>query len=142
MRIIRLVLVLCIVFSCNKKQRPDPPEDLLTKVEMSNILYEMFIINSAKGSSMKVLQENGVDPDKYVLERFDIDSTRFVNSNNYYAYSYDDYREIMTLIEERISEEKEYYEEVLEEEQAAAKRRADSLRKVKPKKAKPKKPKS
>ena len=142
MRIIRLVLVLCIVFSCNKKQRPDPPEDLLTKVEMSNILYEMFIINSAKGSSMKVLQENGVDPDKYVLERFDIDSTRFVNSNNYYAYSYDDYREIMTLIEERISEEKEYYEEVLEEEQAAAKRRADSLRKVKPKKAKSKKPKS
>lgn len=142
MRIIKLVLVLCIVFSCNKKQRPDPPEDLLTKVEMSNILYEMFIINSAKGSSMKVLQENGVDPDKYVLERFDIDSTRFVNSNNYYAYSYDDYREIMTLIEERISEEKEYYEEILEEEQAAAKLRADSLRKVKPKKAKPKKPKS
>lgn len=142
MRIIKLVLVLCIVFSCNKKQRPDPPEDLLTKVEMSNILYEMFIINSAKGSSMKVLQENGVDPDKYVLERFDIDSTRFVNSNNYYAYSYDDYREIMTLIEERISEEKEYYEGILEEEQAAAKRRADSLRKVKPKKAKPKKPKS
>lgn len=142
MRVLKVLLLLCMVFSCNKKQRPDPPENLLTKVEMSNILYEMFIINSAKGSSMKILQENGVDPDTFVLERFDIDSTRFVNSNNYYAYSYDDYREIMTLIEERINKEKEQYEKILEEEQVVAKRRADSLRELKQKKVKPKKPKS
>ena len=142
MRVLKVLLLLCLVFSCNKKQRPDPPENLLTKVEMSNILYEMFIINSAKGSSMKILQENGVDPDIFVLERFDIDSTRFVNSNNYYAYSYDDYREIMTLIEERINKEKEQYEQILEEEQVVAKRRADSLRELKQKKVKPKKPKS
>ena len=129
----KLLFLVLVLFSCEKQTRPDKPDDLLSKQEMSNILYDMIIINSAKGSSMKTLQENGVDPDRYVLEKYNIDSTRFVNSNTYYAYDFEDYREILISIEERIKKEQEEYQDLLEEEKIASKKRIDSLKKKKPK---------
>lgn len=92
----------------------------------------MVLINSAKGSSTKILQENGIDPDAYVLKKHGIDSTRFVKSNNYFAYSHKDYQEIMTLIEKRIDKEKAFYEKELEKENAEAERRKDSLKQTRP----------
>jgi hypothetical protein len=120
--------------ACGRDKRPEPPADLLTKEQMADILYDMFLINSAKGSSLKILQENGVDPDVYVLEKHGIDSARFVRSNDYFAYSHQDYSEIMTIIQERVNREKEYYEQELEKEDNEAQRIKDSLKKARPKK--------
>jgi hypothetical protein len=124
--------LLCV--ACGRNKRPEPPADLLTKEQMANILYDMFVLNSAKGSSLKILQENGIDPDVYVLEKHGIDSARFVRSNDYFAYSHQDYSEIMTIIQERVETEKEYYEQELEKENNEAERIKDSLKKAQPKK--------
>ena len=120
--------------TCERNKRPEAPADLLTKQQMADILYDMFVLNAAKGSSLKILQENGVDPDTYVLEKHQIDSARFVRSNDYFAYSHQDYSEIMDMIQERVEKEKEYFELKLEEENDEAQRIKDSLKNARPKK--------
>lgn len=134
MKQLSLLLAIVLFWSCAKTSRPEPPVNLLSKDLMADVLYEMFIINSAKGSSMKILQQNGIDPDTYVLRKYEIDSASFVDSNNYYAYDFDAYRDIMNAIQERVEREKETYEAQLEQEQEAAKKRADSIKKLMPKK--------
>ena len=81
--------ILCIgfdVLAVIQDLRPEKPENLISKDKMAEILYDMFIINSAKGVNRKILRNNGIDPEAYILSKYEIDSIHFAQSNAYYAY--------------------------------------------------------
>lgn len=126
-----LYIIICFFFSCNTSiEKPKKPDHLISEMEMIDIMYDVFLLNSAKGVNKKVLEYNGVFPENYVFEKYSIDSTQFAESNNYYAYDTKIYESILKRLKEKIDGKKKEYEALDKLEEAANKKKADSLRAV------------
>ncbi|WP_296380704.1 DUF4296 domain-containing protein [Winogradskyella sp.] len=129
---ISVVIVLCLlVLACNETDKPKKPENLISKDKMSEVLYDLYIVNAAKGVNRKLLETNGFIPETYVLTKYNIDSTQFADSNTYYAFDIDIYKAIVDKVKIRLEKEKEEYEELQKIEGQAAKRKRDSIKKAK-----------
>ncbi|MBA6151598.1 DUF4296 domain-containing protein [Gelidibacter maritimus] len=120
------ILILMSFVGCNKINRPKKPKDLIAKEKMSDIMYDLYILNAAKGVNKKVLELNGIMPSEYIYKKYDIDSLQFAESNTYYAYDTKTYSALVEKIKSDLEKDKELYEKLTREEQ----RMNDSLRKV------------
>jgi hypothetical protein len=131
----RLIYILiCVFFSCNSAvEKPKKPENLISEEKMVDIMYDVFLLNSAKGVNKKLLELNGVFPEQYVFEKYKIDSTQFANSNNYYAYDTKTYESILNRIKEKIDLKKKEFEALEKVEEAERIRKADSIKEVRAK---------
>ena len=90
---------------CDKKNSIEKPANLISQHKMSDILFDMFIISSSKGSSINILKDNGIQPDVFILSKYGIDSIDFVNSNNYYAHDIVSYNKILKSVKDRLETE-------------------------------------
>jgi hypothetical protein len=122
--------------SCNSKDRPKKPDNLIPIDKMENILYDIYLINAAKGVGKKLLEKNNVIPETYILSKYGIDSLQFATSNDYYAFDSDDYKSIVDHIRSRLTQEKENLEELQKKEKESEDRRKDSINKNKNKRIK------
>lgn len=124
-----------LVVSCNDTVTKKKPDNLISRDKMSDILYDLYTINAAKGISRKLLETNGFIPETYVLTKYNIDSTQFAQSNDYYAFNSDVYKDIVEKLKTRLEKEKAEYEERKQIEADSAVSRLDSIRKskIKPK---------
>lgn len=129
--IIIIVVLSILVISCSDSGKPRKPDNLISKDKMSEILYDLYIINAAKGVNRKLLETNGFIPETYVLTKYNIDSTQFANSNVYYAFNTDDYKVIVEQVKSRLEKEKEEFEELQRIEGKAAQLKRDSVNKIK-----------
>ena len=96
---------------------------------MVDLLYDAAVVNAAKGSNIKVLENNGVFPEKYIFEKHGIDSLQFVTSNEYYSYNPEIYKGIYLKVLDRLEAEKAIHQKVLD----AEKKVNDSLSELKKK---------
>ena len=78
------MLVMLLLFSC-AEELIEKPENLIPQDKMVLIFKEMAIVNAAKGTNIGKLKDNGIEPTTYIFEKFEIDSTQFVDSDRYYA---------------------------------------------------------
>ncbi|WP_422107023.1 DUF4296 domain-containing protein [Winogradskyella sp.] len=130
-RICSISLGLLLLFcACDHKVKPKKPEKLIPKHQMEKILYDLYIVNSAKGINRKLLEKNNVIPETYILTKYGIDSLQFVQSNDYYAFDSEAYKTIIDNVKTRLQDEKEYFEDLQKKEGQAAKRRRDSVTKL------------
>lgn len=128
---VSVIIVLCLlVLACNENDKPKPPNNLIPKEKMSEILYDLYTINAAKGVNRKLLEKNGFIPETYVLTKYGIDSTQFANSNTYYAFDAETYKSIVDQVKARLEKEKAEFEELQKVEGMAAKVRRDSINKI------------
>lgn len=82
----KLMVVLGIIVFCGCGEKlMSPPENLIPKEKMIEILEELTIINSAKKTNAGVLHENNIEPTELVFTKYGIDSLQFVTSDRYYA---------------------------------------------------------
>jgi hypothetical protein len=95
---------------------------------MSDILFDLYIVNASKGVNRKLLESNNFAPEAYVLNKYNIDSTQFANSNAYYAFNIDVYKAIVEQVKSRLEKEKGKYEEIKEREEDSLKKKRDSIR--------------
>ena len=122
---------MCLFFSCNPSiEKPKKPDNLIPEDKMVDIMYDMYILNSAKGVNKKLLELNGIMPKEYIFEKYSIDSTQFAESNNYYVYNTKTYESILNEIAKKIDVKKKEYEALDKIEEADKKRKEDSLRKI------------
>ncbi len=82
--------VLIIIFvlnlnSCYDNVDNEKPQDLISEENMVNIIYDMSLINVSKGINKRIIENNGMRPKSYILNKYNIDSIQFVNSNRYYS---------------------------------------------------------
>ncbi|OZV70582.1 DUF4296 domain-containing protein [Winogradskyella aurantia] len=117
-------------FGCSGRVKPKKPDNLISKEKMTEILYDLYIINGAKNVNKKLLEEKGFAPKTYVLRKYNIDSTQFAESNTYYAFDPDAYRDLVERIKTRIENEKESVEELQKKERQEAKLRQDSIKSI------------
>lgn len=135
MRVLLIICVLGILFaSCSKREKPTKPSDLIAKDKMELILYDLYILNAAKGVNSKILESKRIKPESYLLTKHNIDSTQFANSNAYYAFDADEYKVLVENVKARLEKDKEIFEEQERIEGQRAKRRRDSITKANRKK--------
>ena len=120
------ILILISFVGCNSIDRPKKPKDLIAKDKMTAIMYDLYILNAAKGVNKRVLELNGIMPLDYVYKKHGIDSLQFAKSNTYYAYDTEVYAELMEKVKVDLEKQKEFYEKLAEKEQ----KDQDSIRRV------------
>lgn len=126
---ISIFALLC--FGCEPNLKPKKPDNLIPKDKMTELLYDMFITSSAKGVSRTKFEKLGLNPERYILRKYGIDSLQFAESNDYYTYDIEAYKSMIEKVKSRISAEKEKYAAIEKEEAEKNKLKKDSLREVK-----------
>ncbi|WP_460220705.1 DUF4296 domain-containing protein [Psychroserpens sp. MEBiC05023] len=124
--LICVLVVLC--FGCDSSKKPKKPDDLIPKDQMVNILYDVFILNAAKGANKKVLEDKGIFPEDFIFEKYKIDSLQFAKSNEYYGFFVEDYESIVDRVEKRIENDRVKYKALADQEEKDKQRKRDSIR--------------
>lgn len=110
-------IVLIALFGCSGMDKPKKPKNLIAKDKMKEIMYEVYILNAAKGVNRKLLELNGIMPLEYVYKKYDIDSLQFAESNTYYAYDTEGYLAMIENVKVNLQKNKDLYENQIKEEQ-------------------------
>jgi hypothetical protein len=111
-------------------EKPKKPENLIARNKMVDILLDVFIINAAKGTEKKTLENNNVTPDDYIYKKYQIDSFQFAKSNEYYAYDIKVYESIINEVESKLNAKKIRYQEEIDLEEERIAKRLDSIKKI------------
>tara|TARA_B100000902_G_scaffold295610_1_gene282460 strand:- start:3680 stop:4135 length:456 start_codon:yes stop_codon:yes gene_type:complete len=91
----KLFLILFFLTSCSFViDDNEIPKDLISEKEMIDIIYDMSLISVSKGINKRILENNGMKPKKYILNKYGIDSLQFVLSNEYYSKDLEKYLSI------------------------------------------------
>ncbi len=102
------ILFVFFVVSCQDIQPVEKPADLIDRTKMKEILYEIAVVNAARGINIQKLSQYGVNPETYIFEKFTIDSVQFANSVTYYSSDIESYREMYVDIQKRVDIEYSY----------------------------------
>ena len=110
------IIILCLVFSCNNtlNQNNKPPENLISKEKMVDIIYDMTLINVAKGVNKSILENNGIIPEQYLFNKHSIDSVLFAKSNEYYSYDLKTYQTIYDNVKIKLEKNKKIISDSIE----------------------------
>lgn len=129
------LLLTLIIFACSSKVNYQPPEDLIPKEQMIDLLYDMHLANGTSKVENKNLEKDR-NYMSLVLEKYQIDSVRFASSNLYYVSKAQDYEEIFEEVERRLNVFKTAYaneiDSLIKEGRSAeaAYKHLDSLKKI------------
>jgi hypothetical protein len=119
-----LILFFCLlVLSCGKKLMEEP-EDLIPREKMSEILYDMALMDAIDNSYPQVLTENDLRVMEFLYEKYGVDSLQFVQSDLYYASVPEEYQKIYEAVEQRLTAKRDSISEVIMQERSQT---ADTL---------------
>ena len=120
------LIVLLLLASCQDINRTSKPDDLISEDKMVDILTELSLLHGARSYNKALMEEKGINPYPYLTEKYKIDSTQLVQSSDYYAQNYRQYKRIYDRVKERLEMLMAEYDSIREEEE----RKLDSLRKI------------
>ena len=123
-KLVFLVTIVLLFLTCGNPQQKIPV-NLISEDLMSEIIFDMILISSAKGINKQLIQNNIENPLNYIYRSYGIDSLKFAESNNYYTKYPIRYNLIYEKVEAKLKSEKMYYNAILDEQ----KRVNDTIRK-------------
>ena len=105
---LNVIIILSFVLGCNNSltQKPIPPDNLISQEKMVDIIYDMTLINVAKGVNKSILENNGIIPEQYLFNKHSIDSTLFARSNEYYSNDLKTYQMIYDNVKIKLEKNK------------------------------------
>lgn len=105
-----------LAISCNNNsiEKPKKPKNLIKKDKMVEIIYDMTIFTAAKGVNKKLIENKGILPEDYIYKKYNIDSTQFSKSNEYYAYNLDSYEDIYAKVKLKLQKKKTNYDSIMD----------------------------
>lgn len=92
----------------------EPPENLIPEEQMSEILYDIAIVESINSSYPGVLKRNGIQVMPFIYEKYGIDSLQFTQSDLYYASRPVLYQKIYETVEARLIQEKDSITKIIQ----------------------------
>lgn len=135
-----LSIIVPLLVCCGEKVI-EPPENLIPRNKMTDIVYDLALINAAKSTNPKVLEDHLIEPMQYIYEKYAIDSIQFVKSDVYYASIPEEYAAIYENVSIRLEKEKKEIEDVRKKkneenriklEQDSVKKKVSPVRKTEP----------
>ncbi len=128
-----ILVVLSILFSC-KEKLIEPPSDLISEAKMTEILYDLALINGLRSTDDRLLKRHEIETMPYIYEKYGVDSLQFVHSDQYYASVPEIYQKMYESIQQRIEEKIKEMNRIREQKNDSArsqnKRVRDSIRKT------------
>ena len=122
MRNLYLLLGILALLGC-EEQLVEKPENLIPQDQMVDILYDVAVLGAAEEINSDILEEYEIDPTKWVLEQYGVDSLQFTKSDLYYASIPKAYEAIYAEVKERLDKEKERMDELRKQEGDSARQR-------------------
>ena len=116
--------ILILFSSCQGIQKSDEPEDLIPEDKMVEVLTDISLLQGARSYNKELMNQKGINVEKYVFEKYDIDSLQYIRSNRYYSENYKEYEDIYSKVKVRLESLKVEYDSIREQEE----KRQDSLR--------------
>ena len=100
----KVVASLCVFFvliACESKVNYKKPDNLLSKKQMVDLLFDMHIAAATSNVSNLKLEKNR-NYMSLIYKKYGIDSTEFAINNLYYTSSIDEYEEIFAAVQKRL----------------------------------------
>jgi len=128
-KIIYILFISILIVSCTSKTIFKKPDDLIPKEQMVDLLVDIQLARGAKSVKNKDGKRN-IDYMHLVYEKYQIDSTRFVESNFYYTTDVDQYADILKKVKKQIIEKRDFYDKIVRERDSL-KRKKQPIKKKK-----------
>ena len=110
-----LILVVCLLgLSCGNKLIEEP-ENLISKEQMVDILYDMALMNAIDNSHPEVLTANDLKVMEFIYKKYGVDSTQFTQSDRYYASVPVEYRTIYEQVEARLTLKRDSVSQIIQD---------------------------
>lgn len=106
-RIIFIVFLIALI-SCESKIKYKKPDNLIPREEMINLLIDMHIATGTT-TVKEISEEKNINYMVLVYEKYQIDSTRFAESNFYYISNIDEYESIFREVKKQLKEIQDVY---------------------------------
>ncbi len=100
MRMLAAIFLL-LMFGCTDAP-VDKPDKLIDEDVMVDIFYDLSILDAMRTQKPLSLREHDIDPDKYIYEKYKIDSLQFAQSNRYYASQMETYKKMYERVKTRL----------------------------------------
>lgn len=113
-KIIALLLISNLVLSCTSNTIYKKPKNLIPKDSMIVLLVDMQLAVGAR-SGKNLDEKYGLNYMPLIYEKYQIDSTRFVESSFYYSTDIDHYTKILKTVKARLQKMKDENELIVEE---------------------------
>lgn len=123
---VAIVSFLILMVSCQNVDRMKKPKNLIPQDKMVDVLVEVSLLQAARNYNKVMLEEKGINPERYIWDKYDIDSLQFATSSQYYAQNYRQYERIYDQAKEKLEGYRVHYDSL---EQIARQER-DSLRAI------------
>ena len=123
-RLLSILILLSLIVSCQDINRTPKPDNLIPEDKMVDVLTEISLLHGARSYNRALMEEKGIDPYPYLSNKFGIDSTQLVRSNEYYAQNYRQYKRIYDSVKVRLEALVVEYDSIREME-----KQRDTLRK-------------
>ena len=96
-----IILMLLLLLSCVNVEEA-PPENLIGEEKMADLIFELAVLDAAKGFVPKDQKERiELDADSFYMFH-EIDSTQFTSSNAYYAKHPKAYLRIVSMAKTKL----------------------------------------
>lgn len=124
-----IVIIVLVLVGCQDIDRPQPPENLLPKQKVVEVLADAYTGNAIRSKSVnnRILRNKGVQLDSILYAKHQVDSLSFAQSNAYYATDLDVYTEMMTQVEKILVKKKNELEKMISTDPKYKAKAADSL---------------
>ena len=105
-----IILMLLLLLSCVNVEEA-PPENLIGEEKMADLIFELAVLDAAKGFVPKDQKERiELDADSFYMFH-EIDSAQFTSSNAYYAKHPKAYLRIVSMAKTKLEEFEKNMEE-------------------------------
>lgn len=105
------------------------PDNLIEKEVMIDILYDLSLLEAINYQSASPLKTNKITPYQFIKFKYQVDSTRFVKNNMYYASDYKVYQKMFEQLNARLDKNKSLLDAKIKND----KKKADIVKKAKKK---------
>jgi len=107
------LVIFCSIFwavSC-AEEIIEKPVNLIPQEQMTNIIYDMAVLNAANEINAQILSEHIKNPSEFIFKKYGIDSIQYVKSDLYYASVPEAYDKIYNSVKLRLEQEKSAIDE-------------------------------
>jgi hypothetical protein len=104
-KIFLILSLITFLTSCNHST-VEKPANLIEEEVMTNILYDLSIMEAIKSQNPYAPQNQFMNPKDYIFKKYKTDSLQFATSNRYYVSQIETYKKMHDRVSERLEREK------------------------------------
>ncbi|WP_109434373.1 DUF4296 domain-containing protein [Aquimarina sp. AU119] len=122
-----IVFLTCCI-ACQSLDKAEKPKIIIDEDRMVDILSDIAFIKAAKSSNRKTFVEDSINPEAFILRKYDIDSIVFAENNTWYTSDMERYKALFERVKTKLEKERTKFE-ALKKEEDSIKKIEDSIQK-------------